>query len=124
MPARKKKEKRLLAAPETETNDDRSVYADLFEAADQVDFHRVAGVDGIDDEIELLRVQIRKAIEGEANPDLKLIIQATNAIERLVRTRYRITAEQSESLRESVRLVIKDAVLPLGIPFLNRMLGD
>ena len=119
-----RKKEKVVPEKEEENRTDRSVYADLFDAVEKLDFERVAGVDGIDDEIELLRYQIRKTVEGEACPDLKLIIQATNAIERLVRTRYRITSEQRQTLRESVKLVIKDILMPIGVPFLDKVIGD
>ena len=106
-----------------ENKPDQCVYADLFDAVEQMDFDRVASVDGIDDEIELMRFQIRKTIEGEANPDLKLIIQAANSVERMVRTRYRITTEQRQYLRDNVKGVIKQILMPIGLTILNKVIG-
>ena len=39
----------------------------------------------------------------------------TNALERLIRTRYKITREQRKGLKEAIGNVLKDIALPLGI---------
>ena len=39
----------------------------------------------------------------------------TNALERLVRTRYNITKEQKQGLKEAIGNVLRDVALPLGI---------
>ena len=42
-------------------------------------------------------------------------MQATNALARLVRTRYNITKEQNKGLKEAIGNVLRDVALPLGI---------
>ena len=42
-------------------------------------------------------------------------MQVTNALERLVRTRYSISKEQRKGLKEAIGNVIKDIAIPLGI---------
>ncbi len=88
---------------------------------ERLDFELAAGVDGIDDEIALLRVEIKSILELEHNPeDVKLIIQATNALERLIRTRYKITKEQRKGLKEAIGNVIRDIAVPLGIAAIQK----
>ena len=65
-------------------------YAKVLDEAERLDFELASGVKGIDDEIALLRVKIKSLLENEPE-NIKLILQMTNALERLVRTRYNIS---------------------------------
>jgi hypothetical protein len=90
-------------------------YSRVLDEAERLDFELASGVEGIDDEIALLRVKIKKAIEGGDAENLELLVKATNALERLVRTRYNISKEQGRGLKEAIGNVIKDIAIPLGI---------
>jgi len=89
-------------------------YARVLDEAERLDFEMAAGVDGIDDEITLLRVKIKSLLEEEPE-NIRLIMQMANALERLVRTRYSITREQKKGLKEAIGNVIREVALPLGI---------
>ena len=89
-------------------------YSKVLDEAEKLDFERASGVDGIDNEIALLRVKI-KSILGDDPKNIKLLIDMTNALERLIRTRYKITREQRKGLKEAIGNVLKDIALPLGI---------
>jgi len=89
-------------------------YARVLDEAEQLDFELASGVEGIDDEIALLRVKIKSILENDPE-NIKLIMQATNALERLIRTRYKITNEQRKGLTEAIGNVLRDIALPLGI---------
>jgi len=89
-------------------------YPKVLEEAEQLDFELASGVEGIDDEIALLRVKIKSILEDEPE-NIRLIMQMTNALERLVRTRYNITREQKKGLKEAIGNVLRDVALPLGI---------
>ncbi|MDD5127050.1 MAG: hypothetical protein PHR43_02970 [Dehalococcoidales bacterium] len=89
-------------------------YARVLDEAEQLDFERAAGLDGIDEEITLLRVKI-KSILGEDPKNVKLLVEATNALERLIRTRYRISKEQRKGLKDAISNVLRDIAMPLGI---------
>ena len=91
-----------------------SLYSKVLDEAEQIDFELAADVNGIDDEIALLRVKI-KSILGDDPKNIKLIVDATNALERLVRTRYKITKGQGKGLKEAIGNVLRDVALPLGI---------
>ncbi len=92
----------------------QNFYSKVLDEAERLDFELAAGVDGIDDEIALLRVKI-KSILGDDPKNLKLLVEATNALERLVRTRYKITKEQRKGLKEAIGNVLRDIAVPLGI---------
>ena len=90
-------------------------YARVLDEVERLDYELASGVDGIDDEIALLRVEIKKAISGGDASNLQLLVKATNALERLIRTRYQITKEQRKGLKEAISNVLKDIAIPLGI---------
>ena len=100
-------------------------YAKVLDEAERLDFELASGVEGIDDEIALLRVKIKSLLENEPE-NVRLIMQVTNALERLIRTRYSISKEQRKGLKEAIGNVIRDIALPLGIgvgAVLNRKKG-
>ncbi|MFH1650746.1 MAG: hypothetical protein ABID87_01395 [Chloroflexota bacterium] len=112
MPAKTRRKKG--ASKSGAKSDAPRFYAMVLDEAEQLDFELAAGVNGIDDEIALLRVKI-KTLVGNDPQNLRLLVEATNALERLVRTRYRITREQRKGLKEAIGNVLKDIIIPLGI---------
>jgi hypothetical protein len=90
-------------------------YAKIFNEAEKVDFTNAAGIEGIDGEIALLRLEIKKAISGGDDRNLKLLVKAAGALDKLIRTHYQITASQRNGLKEAIENVIKEVLLPLGI---------
>ena len=89
-------------------------YSKVLDEAEQLDFELASGVEGIDDEIALLRVKIKSLIAHDPE-NIKLIMEATNTLARLVKTRYNITKEQKKGLKEAIGNVLRDIALPLGI---------
>ena len=89
-------------------------YSRVLDEAERLDFELAAGVEGIDDEIALLRVKIKSILEKDPE-NIKLIMQATNTLAGLVKTRYKITKEQRKGLREAIGNVLRDIAVPLGI---------
>jgi hypothetical protein len=89
-------------------------YAKVLDEAEKLDFAQAAGVNGIDDEIALLRVKIKSVLEKDPE-NIRLIMAATNALAGLVKTRYKITKEQRKGLKEAIGNVLREVALPLGI---------
>ncbi len=89
-------------------------YSRVLDEAEQLDFELATGVEGIDDEIALLRVKIKSILTRDPE-NIKLIMQATNTLARLVRTRYNIGKEDRKGLKEAIGNVLRDIALPLGI---------
>ena len=89
-------------------------YSKVLDEAEQLDFQLATGVEGIDDEIALLRVKIKSLLESDPG-NVRLIMQATNTLARLVRTRYNISKEDKKGLKEAISNVLRDVALPLGI---------
>ncbi len=110
-----KKEKRKRGAPKGNQNAlKHGFYSRALDEAEILDMEAAADVNGIDDEIALLRVKIKSVLERDPE-NIKLIMQATNALAGLVKARYNITAQQRKGLREAIGNVLRDVALPLGI---------
>ena len=108
-------EKRKRGAPRGNQNARKhGFYSKVLDEAEQLDFELATGVDGIDDEIALLRVKVKSILEKDPD-NIKLIMEATNTLAGLVKTRYNITKEQKKGLKEAIGNVLKDIALPLGI---------
>jgi hypothetical protein len=89
-------------------------YSKVLDEAEKLDFEYATGVEGIDEEIALLRVKIKSLISHDPD-NIKLIMQATNTLARLVRTRYNISKKDKKGLKEAIGNVLRDIALPLGI---------
>ena len=110
-----KEAKRKRGAPKGNQNARKhGFYSKVLDEAERLDFELASGVEGIDDEIALLRVKIKSILEKDPE-NISLIMQATSALERLVRTRFNITKEQRKGLKEAIGNVLKDIAIPLGI---------
>jgi hypothetical protein len=97
-------------------------YSRVLEGAERLDLELASDIDGIDDEIALLRVKIKSILEKDPE-NVKLIMQATNILAGLVKTRYKITSEQKKGLRDAITNVVKDIAIPLGINIGSAAIG-
>ena len=112
MPA---KAERKRGAPKGNQNARKhGFYSKVLDEAEKIDFELATGVEGMDDEIALLRVKIKSLLERDPE-NINLIMQATNTLARLVKTRYNMTKEQRKGLKEAIGNVLKDVALPLGV---------
>lgn len=89
-------------------------YSKVLDEAEQLDFELAQGVEGIDDEIALLRVKINSVLEKDPE-NIRLIIEATNTLARLVRTKYNISKEDKKGLKDAIHNTLRDIAAPLGI---------
>ena len=89
-------------------------YSRALTEAEKLEMEEASYVEGIDQEITLLRIKLRDLVENE--PDrIDLHLEAANTIARLVRTRYQISKEQKNSLKEAITKVLTEVAGPLGI---------
>jgi CRISPR/Cas system CSM-associated protein Csm2 small subunit len=92
----------------------RGFYGRALDEAEKLELEEACYVEGIDEEIALLRVKLRELLEEQ--PDrIDLHFEAANIIARLVRTRYQITKEQKKSLKEAIQKVLTEVAVPLGV---------
>lgn len=96
-------------------------YSMVLDEEEQLDFEQATCVEGLDDEIAMLRVRIKSVLRHDPD-NMKLIAQATNALAKLVSTRYNISKDDKNGLREAINNVLKDVALPLGIGFIGKMI--
>ena len=104
----------LPEKPSTSQDKRHGFYSKALDEAEWLDFELASGVNGIDDEITLLRVKIKSILENDPE-NIKLIMEATNTLARLLKTRYNISKEQKKGLKEAINNVLRDIALPLGI---------
>ena len=96
-------------------------YKRVLDEAEKLDFEEAAEVDGIDDEIALLRVKIKSILE--ADPDnIRLIMAVTGMLTKLVKARYSMNKKQEKSLGEAIKNIIRDIGIPLGVTILGKKL--
>ncbi|HXZ94642.1 MAG TPA: hypothetical protein VEG28_01865 [Dehalococcoidia bacterium] len=92
----------------------RGFYSRALDEAEKLELEEASHVEGIDEEIALLRVKLRELLE-EQPERIDLHFEAANVIARLVRTRYQITKEQKKSLKEAIQKVLTEVAVPLGV---------
>jgi len=71
-------------------------------------------VEGLDQEIALLRVKLAVLVRDYPGR-IDLQLSAANAITRMVKTKYQMTREQKNNLREAISKVLTEVAAPLGI---------
>lgn len=89
-------------------------YSKVLDEDERRDIKQAKEVDGIDDEIALLRVKIKSLAQHDPQ-NTKLMTYALNSLGRLVRTKYNIGKNDKKGLLDAVGNVIKDIVVPIGI---------
>lgn len=89
-------------------------YSRALTEAEKLQLEEAALVDGLDQEIALLRVKLRELVESSPER-IDLHLEAANTLARLVRTRYQISKEQKQSLKEAITKVLTEVAAPLGI---------
>jgi len=103
----------------------RPDYAAVLDEVEQFDFELLSGIEGIDDEITLLRLKVRQLLAQDPD-NVRLIVATVTTLARLVKMRYSMTDRQENKLREALRSVYRNIVIPIGISagseFVKRLL--
>ena len=89
-------------------------YSTVLDEGEQLDYEQATEVEGIDDEIALLRVKIKSLVAHDPE-NVKLITQAIKILARLVMMKYNISKTDKQGLMEAVGNVLKNIALPLEI---------
>jgi len=87
----------------------------ILDSTEQRDLDVANGVEGIDEEIALLRFEIKQAISGGDERNLLLLVKAASALEKLIRTRHKIKSDQRKGFKEAIGNVINDILIPMGV---------
>ncbi len=116
-------ESRKRGAPRGNQNARRhGFYSKVLDALEQEDFEQATSVEGIDEEIALLRVKIKSLVTHDPD-NINLIMQAVNTLARLIRVKYSIAKEDRQGLAQAIGNVLKDIALPIGIG-IGKTFGD
>ena len=100
----------------------RGFYSRALNEAEKLELEEASSVEGIDEEIALLRLKFRELLQEQ--PDrIDLHFEAANIIARLVKTRYQITREQKKSLKEAIQKVLTEVAVPLGAELGGKILS-
>lgn len=89
-------------------------YNDSLDEAEQLDLERAEGIEGLDDEIAVMRVRLKRAVE-ERPEDLQLLVKGLDILVRAVGARYRLSPKSKKDLTENLTAVLNslgDQLLP------------
>jgi len=87
-------------------------YSNVLDAEQQQDFEQAINVEGLDEEIALMRVKIKSLIQKDPD-NLKLITQAFNALTKLIIAKYDVPKDDKKTFMEIVSNVLSH-VIPAG----------
>ncbi len=108
-------EKKPRGAPKGNQNARKhGFYSQVLDEAQSLQLDQALEVEGIDEEIAILRVKLLSLIYK--HPDrVDLQVITANTIARLIRTRYSVSKDQHKPLKEAITKVLTDIAVPLGI---------
>lgn len=95
----------------------RDFYGGSVDEAERVALEAARDIQGLDEEIALLRAKLRTALE-ERPQDLPLMLKGIDLLVRAVSARYRLTKRAEEDLLESIDGILKGVggqLLPEGL---------
>src|SRR5512139_1336670 len=93
-------------------------YSRVLSDAEKVEFEQAAGIEGLDNEISLLRMKISSLLKEQPD-NIRLLMAADEILTRMVKVRYKMNQAQRNGLREGITNIIKDIAVPLGIAILK-----
>ena len=121
------KVKRKVGAPPGNQNARKhGFYSKALTEEERASLAQAVDVDGLDNEIALLRVKVKSVVENDPD-NVDLIVRAVNTLTKMVLTRasivMRAKGEKQEQggLKQAVLDVLKDVALPVGIGIANSL---
>jgi hypothetical protein len=88
----------------------KGFYEGALDGAEAEDFAAAKRVEGIDEEIALLRVRIKEAWKSEGQ-DFELMLRSIRVLSHLVGARYRLPSGSLEQLGAAIRTALLSAGL-------------
>ena len=96
-------------------------YSKVLDEKEQAAYDKAISVEGIDEEIALLRVKMISLLERDPE-NIRLISQATNTLIRLMLIKSDVDRKDPKSMKTAIYTVLRDVALPLGIKIGSRFL--
>jgi hypothetical protein len=84
----------------------RDFYGSALDAAERTELEAASEVEGLDEEIALLRVKLRTSLEDRPE-DLPLMLRGIELLVKAVSARYRLTKQAEADLSDSIAGVIR-----------------
>ena len=84
-----------------------SFYERALDAGDRADFDLARDMDGLDDEVALLRLQVRRLIE-DTDHDPRVLQAGVRLLIQALVARHRLDGHQAESLGEAAASLIEE----------------
>ena len=92
----------------------RNFYRQALSEAEQEELGEAQEIEGLDDEIALLRVRLKRALE-ERPDDVQLLVKGLDILVRAVGARYRLSPKSRKDLAENLAAALNslgDQLLP------------
>jgi hypothetical protein len=92
----------------------RNFYRQALDRAESTDLKRAQEIEGLDDEIAVMRVRLKRAVE-ERPEDLQLLVKGLDILMRAVGTRYRLSPKSRKDLADNLAATLNslgDQLLP------------
>ena len=92
----------------------RNFYRHALDEAERADLKRAEKIEGLDDEIAVMRVRLKRAVE-ERPQDLQLLVKGLDILMRAVGARYRLSPKSRKDLTENLAATLNslgDQLLP------------
>ena len=92
----------------------RNFYRQSLDRAERLDLEQAQEIEGLDDEIALMRVRLKRAVE-EHPEDIQLLVKGLDILVRAVGARYRLSPKSRKDLAENLAAALNslgDQLLP------------
>lgn len=89
-------------------------YSQSLNKSEKLDFSLAAGVEGMTEEIALIRFEMKKAVTSDDIHRLIPLSKAAYALEKLIRTHHKLYLEKQASLTTAIENAIRHVLVPLG----------
>lgn len=87
-------------------------YSQAFKKAERLDFDLAAGLQGFNEEIALLRFEIKKAVSSGDIVKLIPLSKAVYTLEKIIRTHHKLYT--GNGLKDSLKNAMRDLIIPFG----------
>jgi hypothetical protein len=86
-------------------------YSKALTHEEKLQFKDAVDVDGLDQEIAILRVKFKSLVTGP-NPDLRLINETAETLAKLYHIKFILSRNDSAKLKEAVASVLEEFIIP------------
>ena len=83
----------------------RGFYARALSASEQINLADAMQVDGLDEEIALLRLRLQQAVEKRPE-DIELMLKGAALLARLVATKFQLSQAETSDLAETIQRAV------------------